>query len=417
MTAEPQFRTVKRPTHPRRGGWADRWGWRAPVRVGMGLALTVAAVITGCSDSASGPGTPIEEPELDAIFAPATAAEIAQVEGEWASRDPSADGVQILNELPFLLGPETGTVKIVSHVVDGFTHYGAVITPPDADPGSLPVLVYAHGGDQGVSLTEIQLLATVLGPEATQMVFVVPSFRSERITFGNLSYLSGGTPSPWDRDVDDALALLDVALGMTPEADPTRVGAVGFSRGAGVALLMAVRKPDIDVVVDFFGPTDFMSDWVRGIVRDALRGGTADLPGFSPLNQQFIQPYDRGEISVSQFRLELIRRSAVLWADRLPDVQIHHGQQDDVVPVSQAQALIDALLANGRTAPTFEYYIYPDGRHDPFTLDGAVARTEVFLGRSLDFPVTVAAGVAADGSGLPEPAGFTWSWARRAPIH
>ena len=131
--------------------------------------------------------------------------------------------------------------------------------------------------------------------------------------------------------------------------------------------------------------------------------------------KQFIQPFGRDEISVAQFRLELIRRSAVLWADRLPDVQIHHGQQDDVVPVSQAQALIAALLADGRTAPDFEHFIYPDGRHDPFTLDGAVSRTEVFLGRSLGFPVTVAAGVAAEAPSLPAGGDFTWSWARRAP--
>ncbi len=415
MMEEPRFEADYRRRDRRHAERTRVSGWPGHARLGWGLALTLAVVMAGCSDSASGPPSPIEEPELDALFAPATPAEIAQVEAEWAGRDPSADGVQVLNELPFLLGPETGTVKIVSHLVDGFTHYGAVITPPGAAPGSLPVLVYAHGGDQGVSLTEIQLLATVLGPEATQMVFVVPSFRSERITFGNLSYLSGGTPSPWDRDVDDALALVDVALGITPEADPSRVGVVGFSRGAGVALLMAARDPGIDAVVEFFGPTDFLSDWVRGIVRDALLGVSAGLPGFVPLNQQFIQPFDRGDISVAQFRLELIRRSAVLWADRLPDVQIHHGQQDDVVPVSQGQALITALLADGRTAPDFEYFIYPDGRHDPFTLEGAVSRTEIFLGRSLDFPVTVAEGVAAEAPTLPADGSFTWSWARRAP--
>jgi dienelactone hydrolase len=389
----------------------------APALLG---ALTATLLLGACGDAGTGTAPPIEEPDLDALFAPATAAEIAQVESDWASRNPVAESVRILNELPFLLGPVTGTVRIVSHVVDGFTHYGAVITPPGAAAGSLPVLVYAHGSDQGISLTELQLLATVLGTEATQVVFVVPSFRSERLTFGNLSYLSGGDPSPWDRDVDDALALLDVALDITPEADPTRIGALGFSRGAGVALLMAVREPAVDAVVEFFGPTDFLGDFVRDIVRDALILGSADAPGFGSLNQQLIQPYDRGEITLNELRLELIRRSPVLWADQLPEVQIHHGELDDVVPVAQAQSLISALLADGRVAPAFEYFLYPAGRHDPFTLDGALTRTEVFLSRSLDLPQPSAepAGQRVPGAadtGLPDPATFPWSWTRRGP--
>jgi dienelactone hydrolase len=398
----------------------DRLRW-TPALAG---ALSAILLLGACDDAGIGTGPPVEEPELDALFAPATAAEIGQIESEWAGRAPVADSVRILNELPFLLGSVTGTVKIVSHVVDGFTHYGAVITPPGAPAGSLPVLVYAHASDQGISLTELQLLAAVLGTEATQVVFVVPSFRSERLTFGNLSYLSGGPPSPWDRDVDDALALLDVALDITPEADPTRIGALGFSRGAGVALLMAIREPAIDAVVEFFGPTDFLGDFVRDIVRDALVLGSADLPGFGSLNQQLIQPWDRGEITLNALRLELIRRSPVLWADQLPEVQIHHGELDDVVPVTQAQTLISALLADGRVPPAFEYFIYPTGRHDPFTLDDALARTEVFLGRSLGLPQTVAEPAmepawerlpGAAETRLPDPATFPWSWTRRGP--
>ena len=65
-----------------------------------------------------------------------------------------------------------------------------------------------------------------------------------------MSYRSDGNASPWDWDVDDALALLDVAISTTPEANSDRIGVLGISRGADVAMLMAIRDPRIDAVVE-----------------------------------------------------------------------------------------------------------------------------------------------------------------------
>lgn len=339
----------------------------------VGIALLVAA----CSDT-SGPELK-EGVDLDRLFAPATANEIAGVLGEWASRATEVTGFRVESTAPFSVGGTPGRLSIVSHVVDGNRHFGAVAVRDGAAAGSLPVLVYLHGGDAGVSTDELLVLFLALGAGAADYVWVVPSFRAEELRSGFGSYRSEGEPSPWDRDVDDALALISAALAHEPAADPESIALLGFSRGAGVALLMGARDPRIDAAVCFFGPTDFFDSWVREIVEDALRDQLRDLPGLTWFNETYLQPLRRGTLSVDVVRMELVRRSAVLFASSLPAVQVHHGTADDVVSVSQAQRLDQVMRALGRTAPSYQLYLYPGGGHNPLTLPGSVERTAAFL--------------------------------------
>jgi acetyl esterase/lipase len=357
-------------------------------RRGSGPALAGAVLLApvlllaGCGDSGTEVGPhDVGGVDLDALFAPPTAAELAAVEGEWAARTPAARDVRVERTASVSLGGSPATLRVLSHEVDGARHYGAVAAPDGVDDGALPVLVYAHGGDGGVDVSELLLLAFALGERADDFVFVVPSFRSESLRLGDETFLSEGAPSPWDRDVDDALALLDAALGATPAADPTRIAVLGASRGGGVALLMGVRDARIDRVVDLFGPTDFFGPYVQGIVERALRGSPPDLPGVTYLDQAYIQPLALGTVDVATARRELIRRSAALFVSRLPSVQIHHGTADDVVDVGQAERLIAALEAAGRGPPDDEWFLYTGGRHDPLSLPGSFDRIDAFLAR------------------------------------
>ena len=143
--------------------------------------------------------------------------------------------------------------------------------------------------------------------------------------------------------------------------DGARIGAVGFSRGGGVALLMAVRDRRITHVLDMFGPTDFYDTYVEDIVAGALGGETRSLPGFDVLNARFAQPLTAGTVTVPQMRAELLRRSPAQFAERLPSVQVQHGTADDVVLVSQAERLIKVM--KGRAG--FSSYLWAGGRHDP----------------------------------------------------
>jgi dipeptidyl aminopeptidase/acylaminoacyl peptidase len=253
-----------------------------------------------------------------------------------------------------------------------------VLTPAGLT-GPAPVIVYAHGGDNGVSIEEILFTVGFIGSAAADFVWVAPTFRSERLRFAGSEWISEGPPSPWDRDVDDALSLLDVALDLEAAADPDRIGVIGLSRGAGVGMLMGIRDARIDRVVEFFGPTDFFGSFVQEVLEEALRGSLRDLPGLEFLDQEFIRPLRRAELTIAEVRPELIRRSAVLFADRLPKLQVHHGSADAVVAVSQAESLIATMAALQRGEPDFEAFIYPGGTHNPLSMSGSIPTAVAFL--------------------------------------
>ena len=352
----------------------------SPMRRPILTFFLIAAAACGDPTGTGSTGDPdAEAVDLALLFAPPTADEIALVAADWETRGVSAQDVSMVTSVA--VGSDA-TVSIVSHDVGGVTHYGAVRVPTGGAAGSLPVVVVAHEGDAGVAVDAVLgLLEFGLGSSVNEYVVVIPSFRSEPLTFQGETYQSGGEPSPWDRDVDDALALLNVVLGTTPEADTDRIGVLGFSRGACVALLMAIRDARISVVVEFFGPTDFFGSFVQGIVEDALDGMPRDLPGVDYLNTRFIQPLAEGNVTIEEVRLELVRRSPVYYADRLPDVQVHHGTADGIVPVGEAERLIDVMEGLGRGVPAFESYIYQGGGHNPLLLPGSIERTVAFIGR------------------------------------
>ena len=348
-------------------------------RAALSALWTGLLVAAACGEPTTPTGPDVVEPsiDLDALFAPATASELAVVREDWASRTPAAEGVEVV--VDDTISRTTGDirVRIVSHRVEEVTHFGALISPVTVT-GPLPVVLYAHGGDEGTSVESVLLtLSSTTG--LPDFLWLVPSFRDEALTYSGSSWRSGGPASPWDRDVDDALALVDVGLSLDEDADEERVGVLGFSRGGAVGMLAAIRDPRIDRVVSFFGPTDFLGGFVREIVDDLVTGGTNDLPGVDVLEERVVGPLTRGELTIAQARLELVRRSAVLFAEELPALQLHHGTADTVVPVSQAEAMISAMTNLGRGEPEFEATLYDGGGHNPFTLPGSIDATVRFL--------------------------------------
>ncbi len=343
---------------------------------------TLALTATDATGSATATALDLEA-ELDTLFMAATDAEVAAVRADWAARDISAAGARVELAEPLDLVGSVATLRIVSHTVGGVRHYGAIIEPDSAAEQSLPILAYLHGGDGGVSISDIQIAAIALGELRDSFVYVIPSFRSEPLEYGDSTWVSEGNSSHWDYDVDDLLALLNVAIETTPAARPDSINLFGGSRGGGVALLAGVRDERIARIVTFFGPTDFFDEWVREIVREAALRMPRRLTGVAHLDSVVVQPYIRGDLTRAETRLELVRRSSVLFAADLPSVQLHHGTIDATVDVSQALAMIEAMEALGRGAPDFEAYIYDGGGHDLFGLNQAIPRAVEFLARAL----------------------------------
>lgn len=353
------------------------------------LIALLLVLFTGCELSNS--VEPVDQERivggvnLTELFAEPQPSEIQAVLADWSSRNPVAANVNVEHQAQVnLSGQGSAQLFVVSHDVDGVKHYGGVVVPDGLAAGSAPVMVYAHGGDGGVSVDGEFLLLVGLFPElATKFVFVIPSFRDEPLSFGGQTWQSEGPASPWDKDVDDALALIDVAAGLTSAADPSRIAVLGMSRGAGVGMLMAAREPAVKRVLAFFGPTDFFGTFVQEVATEILEGNPRQLPGLDYLSDEWVMPYQAGEVSLEQIRTELVRRSPILFLDRIANLQIHHGTADTVVPVSQAEAMIAAMAAAGRGADTFSSYLYPGGQHNPFTLEGSLQRGSAYIASML----------------------------------
>jgi dipeptidyl aminopeptidase/acylaminoacyl peptidase len=144
---------------------------------------------------------------------------------------------------------------------------------------------------------------------------------------------------------------------------------------------MAIRAPRIDVVVEFFGPTDFFGPFVQQVAEEVLLGQPPGLPGVDWLDQALLQPLKNGQLTIDDVRPEILRRSPVYFADRLPDVQVHHGTADTTVPVGEGERLIEVMGALGRGPPEFEGYIYPGAGHDPLSMPLSIPRAVAFLAR------------------------------------
>lgn len=347
----------------------------------MGLLPAVLVTLAACAPRLA---PVIATGLLDRLFAPPTSAEIATVEADWRTRDTGVYGLRVESDRTARDGRRT---LVLSHTVDGARHFGAVRIPSAPAGAALPVLLIAHGGDRGA--TGYQFFRD--GPIAQRWIQVIPSFRSEQLLLGlGRWYRSGGSLSPWDRDVDDAMALLGAVLASVPQADSGRVAVLGRSRGAGVALLMGIRDPRVDAVVDFFGPTDFFLPPVRGLAERAIRSRIPRLPGAPYLADSVLFAVRDRRISPERARLELLRRSPAWFAGRLPPTQIHHGAADHKVAIAHSKRLVWALEALGDSAPRWEFVRYPEGRHNPRTLRGSERWAAAFLDSVVASPAQAA---------------------------
>lgn len=350
-----------------------------------------AAFLVGCGstdDSGEGDG------RLDSLFAPPTAQMVAEVQKDWLARSLQAPDARVvlLDTLDLGAGGLLA-VHVVRHGVAGAFHYGALLHRVGAD--SLPTLVYAHGGDNGVDLSEVQSVLQ-FAPDLAGYALVVPSFRAEPLALDDSVWLSQGQASPWDRDVDDLLQLVAALDSLQLPGKRDSLYGIGFSRGGGTIVLAAARDARFVRVVDFFGPADFLGDFVRDEFAAIQAGSPSDRPGVDALGDQVARPFLAGTLPLDEARMALLRRSPVYFASQLPPVQIHHGDADTVVPIAESQALWAAVQASSAQVAASAFYTYAGAGHNPlymvppFNPDNAIARTVEFLQGS---PAVALAGI------------------------
>lgn len=311
---------------------------------------------------------------LDYVFAAPTEAEIKASEADWAKRDLSVNGVREVKTDTVDLGRVKAQVKIISHIVRGYKHYGAIIIPEGAGKGKQPVILDLKGVSWNyfpLDLNNLQSPA-FLGSDQGKFIYIVPSFRGEVMKFGGVEYLSGGDRTDsWDGATDDALALLNAALSITPQADAARICAFGKSRGGSVALLAGIRDKRINRVLDWAGPADWFSLMATGgwtqeeIIRDALLKKASPKEDGGQFIERFLLKAVAGRWGLANVRQRMLRNSPLYFAARLPRTQMHYGIEDEMVPVANGRALAAATKA--------EVFFHENSGHD---LDQKIAFRE-----------------------------------------
>lgn len=199
---------------------------------------------------------------------------------------------------------------------------------PRGAKGPLPAVLVIHGGGWAAGSRKahsnlIQLLAQRGYVAATVQYRFAPLH-------------------PWPAQIEDVKAAVRWlrSSASTYGIDPAKVGAIGFSAGAHLAMMLGATDPKdrlegdagprapsskVQAVVSWFGPTDLSSsDYPEGarlLIQGLLGLGSADgAAGASP-----IRYLDRGDAPML----------------------LLHGTKDRVVPVSQATSMSDALTKAG----------------------------------------------------------------------
>ncbi|MEM9802570.1 MAG: prolyl oligopeptidase family serine peptidase, partial [Planctomycetota bacterium] len=318
--------------------------------------------------------------DLSSLFLPPTATELDAVRADWATRPLVVEGFRLEATG---LDSQGALFHVLSHIVEGQRHFGAIRFPRNYTPGTpYGALVVCHGGLQGVGIEEASNFLTVLPGQCVddEYFLIIPSFRGEGLgtSFAGV-FNSGGTPSWADRDVDDTRALLSTVLANYPDVDDARIGAWGISRGGAVALLLTARDDRIRRVVDMFGFTDLSLPSVLAEVDKILNANATPAGIGRVVFESVVNPYLTGAITLDEARLAWIRRSPCYFATDIPAVQAHHGLLDLQVDPSHTMVLVDAMLSAGFSPADVQAFYYPSGTHGLNSLQDHGDRVEPFL--------------------------------------
>lgn len=241
--------------------------------------------------------------------------------------------------------------------------------PPDDVGPDAPAALYVHGGAWSSGDKRGEPFLDMLYPLLLARGYVVASI-AYRLAPAH----------PWPAMIEDATCAMRHlrANASTYGLDPSRIGALGSSAGAHLASLLGVagdepsfqgrggfagRSARAQAVVNMFGPTDLTSDdWSPAVILGfSLVFGTSDrssevLATASPVTH--------------------------VSSDDAPHLTLH-GEDDALVPVTQAFALHERLT---RAAVPSELVVVANADHGFAATDGPIEPSiDALVGRALAF--------------------------------
>ncbi|MBI4643429.1 MAG: prolyl oligopeptidase family serine peptidase [Deltaproteobacteria bacterium] len=186
----------------------------------------------------------------------------------------------------------------------------------------------------------------------------------------------------------ESMAAALKAMTALPQVDPGRIAALGVSHGGYLALMCAVNPQIpkiIKTAVSISGVTD-VAAFLQHRHRPGLGGkaGTRPLPpslAFSPVIRALGWPPDKDARTKENYaRLSVLSYLGNLQAPLL----VIHGAQDNLVPVSQARSLREALAKQNKPCEYLEIPTGEIGGHFIFLSSKAMwEKIEAFLKKYL----------------------------------
>ena len=217
---------------------------------------------------------------------------------------------------------ENTIVERITYLSDGLRINGYVALPK-AD-GRYPVLIWNRGGsgDHG-ALDDLRAYLILASTAVWGYVVLLTQYR------GNAG--SEGAEDWGGKDLDDSLRLVDVASEIE-QADTLRIGVEGASRGGMTTYRALATDHPFKCAIVHAGIADLF----------ALQNEKEDFRKFLDKLFGHLGPQDR---------LEALRnRSAIHLADRFRKdvpILILHGTNDNTIPFSQSEALVNRLKEAG----------------------------------------------------------------------
>jgi dipeptidyl aminopeptidase/acylaminoacyl peptidase len=260
------------------------------------------------------------------------------------------------------------------YLSDGLKIFG-LLTIPDGDmpPSGWPAIVFNHGYiPPDVYRTTERYIAYVDRLASSGYIVFRIDYRGHDRSEGEPSG-AYGDPG-YLVDVLNAVA----SIKKFPQADPGCIGMWGHSMGGYLALRAMVVSPDIKVGVIWAGVvgsyTDLLYNW-RRTGRTVTPSPSSQGRGW---RSQWLQAY--GTPAENPGFWEAVSANSYL-ADLSGPVQLHHGTQDEDVPVEFSQNLYEEIRRAGRYA---ELNLYPGDNHNiSNSFDLAMSRTIEFFNQYL----------------------------------